>query len=110
MDQPMDIGIIDTIRTDWSLEIPNKSTEEELVSILSNEVNRLINEDFQQLISLLYRIDINESRLKLLLLENKGSDAGRIIAWMILERQKQKKMTREMYSARENNIPDDEKW
>ena len=110
MDHPVDNGVLNAIRIDWPLMIPEKCTEEQLLEALSVEVNRLINLDFSRLIALLYRIDINETRLKKLLAENKGSNAGRIIAWMIIERQKEKQRSRKMFSGKKEDIPDDEKW
>jgi hypothetical protein len=110
MDNSVDSGILDAIRVDWPLHVPVKCTEEQLLQVLSVEINRLINQDFSRLIAILYRIDISEARLKILLAENKGSDAGRIIAWMILERQKEKKLSRQKYSNNSGDIPEDEKW
>ena len=104
MDQTVDTGILNAIRIDWPLMLPEKCTEEQLLEVLSVEVNRLINHDFARLIALLYRIDINETRLKKLLAENKGSNAGRIIAWMILERQKEKQRSRKLFSGKQEMI------
>ena len=110
MDTSVDTGILNAIRSDWPLLVPEKCTEEQLLNVLSVEINRLINQDFSRLIAILYRIDISEKKLKTLLAENKGSDAGRIIAWMILERQKEKEKSRKKYSTKKDDIPDEEKW
>jgi len=110
MDNSVNTGILDAIRIDWPLVLPEKCTEEQLLNVLSVEINRLINHDFSRLIAILYRIDISEPKLKILLAENKGSDAGRIIAWMILERQKEKLRSRQKYSGNGGDIPEDEKW
>ena len=69
-------GYLTAIRIDWPLLVPEKCTEEQLLNVLSVEINRLINQDFSRLIAILYRIDISELKLKKLLAENKGSDAG----------------------------------
>lgn len=79
------------------------------VQILSNRINDLINHDFQKLVSILYRMDVHESKLKQLLKENPGTDAGLIIAELMIERQEQKIRSRETYKPDEN-ISDDEKW
>lgn len=110
MDNSVDTGILDSMRMDWPLLVPEKCTEEQLLNVLSVEINRLINQDFSRLIAILYRIDISEQKLKNLLVENKGSDAGRIIAWMILERQKEKQRLRQRFSKKRDDIPEDEKW
>jgi hypothetical protein len=106
----LDSGILEAIRKDWPLTLPEKCTEEQLVQLLAVEINQLINHDFSRLIAILYRIDISEPKLKILLAENKGSDAGRIIAWMIMERQNEKQRSREQYRNRNEDIPEDEKW
>jgi hypothetical protein len=110
METSVDKGILEAIRSDWPLIVPEKCTEEQLLHVLSVEINRLINQDFSRLIAILYRIDISEPKLKTLLAENKGSDAGRIIAWMILERQKEKQRSRQLFRNNQEDIPEDEKW
>jgi hypothetical protein len=54
----------------------------------------LILSDFNALIGILYRIDVNEARLKELLKIKAGEDAGKIMARLIIERQWQKIQTR----------------
>jgi hypothetical protein len=78
--------------------------------ILSDRINELLNTDFQKLVSILYRMDISEIKLKQFLLENPGTDAGIIIADLMIERQEQKIKSREQFSKRDENISDDEKW
>jgi len=77
--------------------------------LLADKLNELIVKDFQRLIAILYRMDISEEKLMLLLKDNPNSDAGLIIADMMIERQAQKiKSRKETKSNKE--IPDDEKW
>lgn len=83
---------------------------EELKEKLSVQINQMIQTDFQKLVSLLYRIDVNETRLKLLLKEYPGEDAGKIIAELIIERQLQKIKSRQQFKRRDKNISDEEKW
>jgi len=77
--------------------------------ILGDKINELINSDFQKLVSILYRIDVNENKLKQLLNANPGTDAGLIIADLMIERQEQKIRSRQEYKPDEN-ISDDDKW
>ena len=76
---------------------------------LSSHINFLIQSDFQKLVSILYRVDVNESKLKHLLKENQGFDAANIITDLIIERELQKIRSRQEYRNNEN-ISDDEKW
>ncbi len=76
---------------------------------LAAYINRLITDDFTGLINLLYRLDINESRLKRILTDNPQEDAGRLIAALMMERQQQKIQTRQQFQS-EDNIPEEDKW
>ncbi len=69
----------------------------ELREALAIWVNDLIQQDLNELIRLLYRIDISESRLKFLLHEKVGEDAAFIIADLIIERQLQKIKSRQQF-------------
>lgn len=83
---------------------------EEKFRDLAAKINDLLNNDFQKLISILYRMDINESRLRRLLDENKNTDAGLIIAKMMVEREAQKIKSRKETSKKNNDVSDEEKW
>jgi hypothetical protein len=69
------------------IELINKAnTREELEVIIKN----LILNDFNKLIQILYRIDVDEEKLKQAL-KNSTQNSEVIIAQMILERQQKKK-------------------
>ncbi|GAC1437860.1 MAG: hypothetical protein NVSMB63_00390 [Sediminibacterium sp.] len=72
-------------------------------------VNDRIQHDFAGLVNLLYRLDINETRLKKLLTEHPDEDAGKIIAALIIERHQQKCRSRESFKQ-QGDIPEEEKW
>ena len=61
---------------------------------LAAGINEMINNDFSGLINLLYRFDIDEKKLRHLLIADSGKDAGIIIADLLIERQIQKEKTR----------------
>ena len=105
-DQSITKEIIDSL----DLRITEKVSLKELKHNLANIINNLIENDFQKLISILYRIDVNEAKLKQLLNENTGEDAGLIITDLIVERQMQKIKSRKEFRRDENNISDEEKW
>ena len=81
----------------------------ELLKSLSGQINHLIQADFHRLISILYRLDISESKLKQTLEESTDSDAGELIATLVVERQLQKLRTRHSFKPQQD-IPEDEKW
>jgi len=79
--------------------------------LLAEKINELITHDFQKLVSILYRMDVSEMKLKQLLKENAGTDAGSIIADLMIERQEQKIKSRQQFKNRhDENSSDDEKW
>jgi len=102
--------IIQLINNELAIELPEKISPEDLKEELSICINNMISSDFQILVSLLYRVDINENKLKHLLKENPGEDAGKIIAELIIERQKQKIKSRQEFNQQDKNIDDEEKW
>ena len=77
---------------------------------LVEKINDLINTDFQKLVSILYRIDVSETKLKQLLNENPGTNAALIITDLLIERQAEKIRSRQKFNKRDENISDDEKW
>jgi uncharacterized protein YwgA len=72
-------------------------------------INRLINTDFEKLAGILYRVDVSEKKLKKLLSDNPNTDAGLLIANLVIERLEEKKKSREKF-RRDSNISDEEKW
>ncbi len=77
---------------------------------LAAQINELIKNDFNQLVQILYRLDVNETKLKQVLNNNPNEDAGKIIAALIIERQLQKTKSREEFSKKNNPLSDEEKW
>ena len=78
--------------------------------VLVEKINELINNDFQKLVSILYRMDVSEKKLKQLLNENAGTNAALIITDLMIERQEQKIISRQQFRKKDENISDDEKW
>lgn len=93
-----------------SWDLAERLTREEVESALAESLNSLIRDDFNGLVQLLYRIDVEEPRLRYLLQQHKGEDAGRIIARLIIDRLLKKIETRRQYSVGKKDIPEDEKW
>lgn len=105
----MNTDLIPVIRQSINIELLDDISLEELKRKLAVHINHLIQSNFEKLVSLLYRIDISESKLKYLLQENKGEDAGNTIAELIIERQLQKIESRKKSRGNEN-ISDEEEW
>lgn len=82
---------------------------ESWLAALAVAINRLIQTDFAALINILYRLDVREGRLKQVLAAQAGTDAGELIAALIVERHLEKIKTRVKF-RKQDDIPDDEKW
>ena len=103
--------LIITINNEMGLQLEAALSFEEMRLQLQAVVNKMIIEDFQHLVNILYRIDVNERKLKYLLQENVGADAAVIIADLIIERQLEKIKSRSQFSPQQDDsIPDEEKW
>jgi len=102
--------LIQVLNNELTIEIPEKISFEELRKSLSEHINSLIQTNFQKLIVLLYRVDVSETKLKALLQENADTEAGMIIADLIIERQLQKIKSRRQFSQQDNDIDENEKW
>ncbi|MES1215614.1 MAG: hypothetical protein ABUT20_08855 [Bacteroidota bacterium] len=102
--------LIQALNNDFPINLRNGAGMEELQARLSNYINDLIVHHFNQLINLLYRLDVSEKKLQQWLLENTTEDAGKIIADLIIERQLQKIKSRNQHKQQDENISDDEKW
>jgi hypothetical protein len=77
---------------------------------LAEKINHLLINDFDKLISILYRVDVSEKKLKQLLKDNPAEDAGKIIAALLIERQAEKIRSREQFNQSGKDIEENEKW
>ena len=102
--------LISLLNKELPIEIEGQKSFSEIHSQLSAYVNTLIKNDFDKLITYLYRIDVNEQKLKSLLQQNPDEDAGNMIATLIIERQEQKIKSREQFNKQDNNFDEEEKW
>lgn len=77
---------------------------------LQTAINELIECDFNQLLQLLYRLDVNEKKIRAVLDSNKGTDSAPLITDLIIERQIQKIKSRRQFKQRDDTISDEERW
>ena len=76
------------LNTEFQIKLA--ADDQDLQHQLSLKINDLIQEDFQALINILYRIDVDELKLKQALEKSANEDAAIIIAKLIIDRQFQK--------------------
>lgn len=84
--------------------------ENALLSWLATRINDLILHHFEKLLFLLYRIDIEEDKVKKMLSDRKNENAGWIIAELILQRQKEKLAWREKFKNYKPEGLEEEMW
>lgn len=102
--------LIRLLNKELTIEIAETTPYNEWYAELAAYINNLIKNDFDKLITYLYRIDVNEQKLKTVLQQNPQEDAGNIIATLIIERQQQKIKIREQFSKPHDNFDEEEKW
>ena len=89
------------------VEIDNFAADKQL---LIDKVNELIIKDFEKLVSILYRIDVSEAKINLLLKEFPDEDAAETIVNLMLEREAEKIKTRRQFRQKDDEINEEEKW
>lgn len=90
-----DVAVL--LNEELGTELPENSSLEKLRLSLAEWINGLLQHDFQRLISILYRVDVNEDKLKFFLREKVGEDAAQIMSDLIIEREIQKWESRKAY-------------
>jgi hypothetical protein len=80
--------------------------KKELASLL----NDMILHRFDLLVQLLYRVDVPEQQVKQLLQAHPQSDAGMLLAELLLQRQEQKKAILKKPTPNPTDIPEEDRW
>ena len=96
------------IATSLQLVVQEKNPDS-LFAEIAQKVNELLLDDFNRLVSLLYRFDVSEEKLKQLLQQNPSVDAGVLIANLLIERAAAKTESRKNYQHPPVD-PDQEAW
>ncbi|MFI5188466.1 MAG: hypothetical protein ACHQF0_17170 [Chitinophagales bacterium] len=104
----LELAIISELSQSMEIDLHEKRSIEELKLALTDHINYLITHDFNKLMRILYRVDVSEKVLRANL-KNNESDAGNVIAGMIIDRQLQKIETKRQFKTNDD-IPENEKW
>jgi hypothetical protein len=97
------------LSADAALQAAPDITYEQLETLLAEKLEFLISTDFQQFVLLLYKVDVSEFKIRLILESDITPRVYRKIAALLIERQQEKIISRKTYSQ---PPPDDgeEKW
>lgn len=101
--------LVPALNQSLEISLPASVSYEELREKLAAHFNQLIHSDFEKLVFLLYRIDVNEARMRALLAQRDGEDAPGLIADLVIERQLQKMESRKKFKGK-NTDSKEEKW
>jgi hypothetical protein len=98
--------VVEQLKKDFnwfSFEITFKGDQESPYQELYNQIlpliDELLNDDYPKLMAMLYRIDLDEEFLNRKLKENSQADTDEVITDLILKRELQKVIIRDMYSS-----------
>ena len=83
--------------------------KQELKNTLASYLNELLLHDFPALVQLLYRVDVSEKKLKSVLKENPGVDAGRLLADLLVQRQEEKQAVKNSFRF-PTDASEEERW
>ncbi|MEO5968268.1 MAG: hypothetical protein ABIP68_03450 [Ferruginibacter sp.] len=87
----------------------NYLSSNDFLENFTESISHLLANDFEKLIYILYRIDVNENKLKATIKEN-PSRPEYVIAKMIIERQIEKINSREKNKNNFSSESEEEKW
>lgn len=86
------------VETDFGESISMNELHEKLEIF----INDLIENDFQKLVNILYKVDVDENKLKLALQQDADKNAADTIAKLIIEREKQKIQSRKKFKEKDD--------
>lgn len=77
---------------------------------LIEEIRYLLENDFHKLVSILYRMDVSEGKLRGLLQQNPEQDAAVLLAGLMVERAVQRQKTKEEFRQKKSENDTEESW
>lgn len=89
-------------------EFPAISPKNNAESLIKKQINYLINNDFEKLIYILYRVDVDENKIKKAV-SIRNEDAAEIIYDLLKEREMEKELNRKNNTPINKN-PDGAEW
>jgi hypothetical protein len=92
-----------------NLSTPN-ITDEELLSVLTARIENMLEQETDMLLSLLYRLDVEEKAILKALQPEIGETAASSLAKLVLKRQKQRWEIKKSTEVDHNDIPKGWEW
>lgn len=94
---------------DLDLTQPSVS-DEELLTVLTTRIEDLLANDTDMLMSLLYRLDVEEKPILEALHPSATESPARGLARLVLERQKQRTASKRNVAVKDSGIPEGWEW
>ena len=92
-------ALIETLNKDLDAGLAENISDEGLYQQLFLFIENLINNNFFQLVFLLYKVDVSEQKLTGILRECKGANAAKVITDLVIEREMQKIESRKAFKS-----------
>jgi hypothetical protein len=92
------------ISSRFELEISENYTFDDLKQALFYRIKELLDKNVERLLSMLYRVDLNQKKLDEIFENGSKEDIAAKIAEAVIERQLQKIKTREFYKNQESGL------
>ena len=93
---------------EWETQLPAErklAIRDQLAQLL----NHLLLHDFGALVQALYRVDVSEKKVKAVLQQNPGVDAGELLADLLIQRQEEKMAIRKTFQTPPADT-EEERW
>ncbi|MGI9526773.1 MAG: hypothetical protein ACR2MS_06670 [Weeksellaceae bacterium] len=82
----------------FHLEMNDDLAYDKQFEAIAKHIEYLIQYDFNQLLHILYRVDVSEEKIKQALSENKNRRSSDVITQLLIDREKQKRAFRARFS------------
>ena len=92
------------ISRNFEVERSGEITIESLVKLLSVRIRELLDKNLEKLVSIMYRIDLNQMKVDRIFENNSKDEIANQLAVFIIERQMEKVRTRILYKNTEDQI------
>ncbi|MCB0686580.1 MAG: hypothetical protein KDC53_08645 [Saprospiraceae bacterium] len=92
-----DEDLFELIKSQGLPELNQDQSEEELIDFMSQRIEALLAGDFEALMSMMYRLDVDEAKIRKALAPHNPENPARSLARLIVQRQMKRMATREKY-------------
>lgn len=100
--------LLETVNRELQLSLT--ANEDDLHRALADAINHLIVHNLPALIQALYRMDVNENKLREALKVQPAVDAGPVMATLVIDRLNEKIRSRREHSFDAGDVEETERW